>query len=101
MRPKRAVTQTVSFRLDHHLFRLLAEQAAQRGVSPSSLARDLLRETLTDPIAQKTLTRMSKMETRLLALQQSLRHSTYTLLCQLGSKDEVAERFVDEYMAVE
>jgi hypothetical protein len=106
MRARKAVTHTVSFRLDEHLFGLLAEQAAKKGASPGDLARDFLRESLTDPLAQRTLARMAQLEARLAelhsrvaTLQQSMRHAIYTVLCQLGSNEEVAEKFVTDYMA--
>jgi hypothetical protein len=106
MRTKKAVTHTVSFRLDEHLFGLLAEQATKKGMSPGDLARDFLRESLTDPPAQQTLERMTQLETqlaklhsRVAALHQSMRHATYTLLCQRGGSEEDAEEFVSKYMA--
>jgi hypothetical protein len=102
MRTKKAVTHTVSFRLDEHLFGLLAEQATKKGMSPGDLARDFLRETITDPLAQQTLTRMAKLEMRLADLQshiavldQNLRDATAEILCQLGRDEKDVRRFVN------
>ena len=99
MRTKKAVTHTVSFRLDEHLFGLLAEQAAKKETSPGDLARDLLRESLTDPLARRTLSRLAELRSQLSTLHQSMQRATCAILGELGRTEDEVNDFVNENMA--